>query len=60
MFTGIVTACGKIVGADATGGGLSLRIETTGEFLADVATGDSIAVNGVCLTATRLDATPFR
>jgi riboflavin synthase len=59
MFTGIVAALGKIVGADATDGGLSLRIETAGEFLADVATGDSIAVNGVCLTATRLDANAF-
>lgn len=59
MFTGIVTALGKIVGAGATSGGLSLRIETAREFLADVATGDSIAVNGVCLTATRLDGNAF-
>ncbi|MGQ0750360.1 MAG: riboflavin synthase [Betaproteobacteria bacterium] len=59
MFTGIVTAFGKIIAADATSGGLGLRIETADGFLADVAAGDSIAVNGVCLTATRLDSNAF-
>lgn len=59
MFTGIVAALGKIVAAKASRGGLRLRIETAAGFLADVAAGDSIAVNGVCLTATRLEGNAF-
>jgi riboflavin synthase len=59
MFTGIVTARGKIGAADAQTDGLRLRIETADGFLADVAAGDSVAVNGVCLTATRIDGNAF-
>ena len=59
MFTGIVTACGNIAAADAHDGGLRVRIETDDGFLTDVAAGDSIAVNGVCLTAIRLDGNAF-
>jgi riboflavin synthase len=59
MFTGLVASLGKIVAAEASDGGLRLRIETLAGFLADVAAGDSIAVNGVCLTATRLEGSAF-
>lgn len=46
MFTGIVQAVGRIVRANP------LEIDTAGLDLADVALGDSICVQGVCLTVT--------
>jgi riboflavin synthase len=48
MFTGLVEAVGEIVESKPTGGGLRLRIESL--LAADLAAGDSVAVNGVCLT----------
>jgi riboflavin synthase len=48
LFTGLVQDLGEITAVDASGDGVRLAIATTLE-LAD---GDSIAVNGVCLTAT--------
>lgn len=51
MFSGIVAAMGRIVQIENRDQGLRLRIETGGLDLSDVAVGDSIAVNGVCLTA---------
>lgn len=50
MFTGIVTAVGRIADARAHGDGLRLRIECPGFGLDDVAIGDSIAIQGVCHT----------
>ena len=50
MFTGIVTAVGRIVSAQPRGEGLRLRIEAPGFGLDDVAIGDSIAIQGVCHT----------
>jgi len=56
MFTGIVEAVGRIVAVDAAAGiapeagGARLTIEPATLDLADVAVGDSIAVNGACLT----------
>lgn len=59
MFTGIITAVGQIssitpigTGADH---GVSLRIQTPTHYLDDVGLGDSIAIQGACMTATRLD-----
>jgi riboflavin synthase len=49
MFTGLVEAIGEIVEAKQTSGGLRLRIATP--LAAEVSVGDSLAVNGVCLTA---------
>lgn len=51
MFTGIVAAIGRIVTVEPRAGGVRLRIDTGSRGLDDVAEGDSIAVNGVCLTA---------
>jgi riboflavin synthase len=48
MFTGLVQDLGEITAVDASGDGVRLAIATRLE-LAD---GDSVAVNGVCLTAT--------
>lgn len=59
MFTGIVAAVGRIEKAAAAPGGLRLRIATAGLDMGDVALGDSIAVNGVCLTVVAFDRTFF-
>jgi len=59
MFTGIVAAVGTVVHAARAAGGLRLRIEAGGLALADVAAGDSIAVNGVCLTAVTVGRDTF-
>ena len=58
MFTGIIAAIGEIkqivpLGASA-GNGIRLEITAGGLDLADVKIGDSIAVNGACLTVTTL------
>jgi len=50
MFSGIVTAVGRIRRVSPKRGGLHLVIEAAKIGLGDVAIGDSIAVNGACLT----------
>ena len=50
MFSGIIADVGSIKQATDRDGGLRLVIETSALDLSDVQTGDSIAVNGVCLT----------
>lgn len=50
MFTGIVAAIGRITGATPHGDGVRLEVDPAGLEVADVAVGDSIAVNGCCLT----------
>jgi len=59
MFTGIILAVGKIAGIEARAGDCRLKIETGKLPLSDAALGDSIAVNGVCLTAVELGAHYF-
>lgn len=54
MFTGIIQAVGEIAAMEPSGGDLRLRVHTGKLPLADVALGDSIATNGVCLTVTGL------
>ena len=54
MFTGLVTAVGRAIEAAPTSGGVRLRIDAAGLALDDVAIGDSIAVNGACLTVVSL------
>ncbi|HUK35669.1 MAG TPA: riboflavin synthase [Vicinamibacterales bacterium] len=51
MFTGLVEAVGHLVERTPTAGGLRLRIATA--LAGDLAPGDSVAVNGVCLTVVR-------
>ncbi|KAL7275854.1 Riboflavin synthase alpha chain [Rhizina undulata] len=66
MFTGIVETIGfvselKKLDESATGGGgTSLTISGAGEILGDCHLGDSIAVNGTCLTVTEFDADSFK
>ena len=59
MFTGIVTAIGRIASARAHGDGLRLRIDAPGFGMEDVALGDSIALQGVCHTVVAKDAAGF-
>jgi len=54
MFTGIIAAVGTVREAKPAAGGLRIAIDTGALGLADVAAGDSIAVNGICLTVTRV------
>lgn len=60
MFTGIITAVGRIatvkaLGTDASHG-KQLTLETPTGYLDDVQLGDSIALNGACMTVTTFDA----
>jgi riboflavin synthase len=61
MFTGIITGMGRIVAIHRLGSsslhGNRLTIETPPGYLDDVGLGDSIALNGACMTATTLDPT---
>ncbi len=59
MFTGIIEATGTIRSMQAKGGDMRLTIATGKLKMSDVALGDSIAVNGVCLTAIALDNASF-
>jgi riboflavin synthase len=59
VFTGIVTAVGRIARLEPTAGGARAVVDASGFGLEDVAIGDSIAVNGVCLTVVAHDASRF-
>ncbi len=52
MFTGLIADLGSVAAIEPDGGGATLRIRTP--LAGELAQGDSIAVNGVCLTATRV------
>ena len=54
MFTGIVRELGTVVSTEAVGAGRSLVVRAA-ETAARASVGDSVAVSGCCLTATRLD-----
>jgi riboflavin synthase len=59
MFTGIITAVGNVAAVAVTSGGVRLRIAAPDLGLADGQVGESIAVNGVCLTAVVIDGGGF-
>ena len=59
MFSGIVADVGTIIKSGDRDGGLQLVIETRALGLDDVQLGDSIAVNGVCLTVIGKEALRF-
>jgi riboflavin synthase len=58
MFTGLIADVGSIEGIELDGDGATLRIRSA--LAADLREGDSIAVNGVCLTATTLSDDGFQ
>ncbi len=64
MFTGIITGVGRIVAVDALGSssthGKRLTVECPPAYLDDVGLGDSIALNGACMTVTGFDAAARR
>ena len=53
MFTGLIEAVGKVAGITQTATGLQVHIEST--LVRDLQPGDSLAVNGVCLTAAGVE-----
>lgn len=59
MFTGIITGLGRIVAIQSLGSssdhGKRLAIQTPAGYLDDVGLGDSIALNGACMTVVSLD-----
>ncbi len=60
MFTGIITGVGRIAAVDALGSssqhGKHLTVQCPPHYLDDVGLGDSIALNGACMTVTQIDA----
>ena len=67
MFTGIIVATGRVnsvteqgvTSVAEQGGDLELVIDAAGLDVARIAIGDSVSVQGVCLTVTRLEGTRF-
>jgi riboflavin synthase len=59
MFTGIVQGVATVRAIEPRGGDVTLVFETAGISLADIELGGSVAVSGVCLTATRFDGGSF-
>lgn len=59
MFSGIIADVGTITRAEDRAGGLRLVVETRALGMDDVQLGDSIAVNGVCLTVVSKEAQAF-
>jgi riboflavin synthase len=57
MFTGLIADLGSVSGLERDGEGATLRIGT--RLASELEQGDSIAVNGVCLTATDVDRGGF-
>jgi riboflavin synthase len=59
MFTGIVQGVATVRAIEPRGGDVTLVFDTAGISLAEIELGGSIAVSGVCLTATRFDDGSF-
>ncbi|CAI4060401.1 hypothetical protein SUVZ_04G4660 [Saccharomyces uvarum] len=66
MFTGIVECIGTVLknnpydDTESGGQGVSITIGDAGDILSDCHIGDSIAINGICLTATEFDTESFK
>jgi len=58
MFTGIIEEIGKVEKINSIAGGISLKI-LADKILEDISVNDSICVDGVCLTVTKLETTGF-
>jgi riboflavin synthase len=59
MFTGIIQAVGKIETVTPLGDGYRLTINAGGLDMGDVQLGDSIALQGACMTVVEMNATHF-
>ena len=60
MFSGIVAAVGRIIKVEKRPGGIRIGVSAARLGLDDVAIGDSIAVNGACLTVVSLNPASFQ
>ncbi|MDQ6924505.1 MAG: riboflavin synthase [Pseudomonadota bacterium] len=60
MFTGIVQAVGRIVAVEPRSEGVQVAVEAGAFAENDIAVGDSIALNGCCLTVVAIDAGTMR
>ncbi len=60
MFTGIIQALGTIKSIDASAKGATLEFQTNDMDFSTVDIGDSIAINGVCLTAIEVGSNSFK
>jgi riboflavin synthase len=58
MFTGLIADLGSVKSIESDADGATLEISTA--LAGELAEGDSVAVNGVCLTATAIDDGAFR
>jgi riboflavin synthase len=58
MFTGLIQAVGEVVAIERQESSARLEISSKG-IAAEIAQGDSVSVNGVCLTVVSFDATKF-
>lgn len=59
MFTGIIEDIGYVKSFDSVSGGAKLEVQCSVEFLKDVKIGDSICINGVCETVTKINSDGF-
>ncbi|NQY51345.1 MAG: riboflavin synthase [Piscirickettsiaceae bacterium] len=59
MFTGIITAIGKIVAVQLKCEDLKLQVSTQQSKFMDITSGDSISINGVCLTVCKVNSEIF-
>lgn len=60
MFTGIIEGVGRLAARESIGGDVRFTFEVGSLPFDDVRLGESIAVNGVCLTVIAFDATSFK
>ena len=60
MFTGIISGLGRIVEVQSAAAGKHLTVQAPAGYLDDVQHGDSIALNGACMTVTQFDASSAR
>ena len=56
MFSGIVQSLGTIVSIDEASEIVTLEVQATEDFIKDLKVGDSVALDGVCLTLTRSES----
>jgi riboflavin synthase len=59
MFTGIIIATGRVISMAPKGGDLELGIDAAALDLSRIAIGDSVSVQGACLTVTRMEGSSF-
>jgi riboflavin synthase len=59
MFTGIILATGRVISLAERGGDLELGVDAAALDLHYIAVGDSVSVQGACLTVTRKEGTRF-